>query len=98
MTALQNSSQKELVRLVDQIERLENEKRDLAADVADKYKEAKGKGFDAKILRKLIAARRKSKEEREQEEAIMAVYLHALEGTPLGEYANRIEVRLPANA
>lgn len=92
MTALQVSAQKDLQRIVEQIERLESEKRDLAADVADKYKEAKGKGFDTKVMRKIIAARRKSQEEREQEEAIYDTYAVALglAGTPLGDYAQQV--------
>ena len=91
MQALQTESQKELQRLVSQIETIEEEKRGLAADVADKYKEAKSKGFDVKALRKVIAARRKSAEERQAEQDLIDSYSHALDGTPMGAYLDARE-------
>lgn len=78
MTTLQDSAQKQLRQLVEQIERLEEEKRAMAADIRDKYLEAKGVGFDAKILRAVVALRRKSKTERQETDSVLAVYLHAL--------------------
>ena len=84
MTALQDSQQKDLQRLVDQIERLEEEKRALAADIADKYKEATNKGFVAKQLRKIIADRRKDPSDRAEEEAIYDAYAVSLGMLPLG--------------
>lgn len=91
MTALQVSAKKELKRLVDQIERLDEERKGIVGDMKDKFTEAKGLGFDAKVLRKVLALRKKSAAEREEEEAILDTYLHALgmAGTPLGEYADR---------
>lgn len=91
MTTLQVSAQKHLRQLIEQIERLEEEKKALAGDIRDKFLEAKGVGFDVKILRKVIAARKKSQTERQEEESITAVYLHALgmlpefEATPARE-------------
>jgi uncharacterized protein (UPF0335 family) len=78
MTTLQVSAQKQLRQLVEQIERLEEEKKALAADVRDKYAEAKGLGFDVKALRKIVSLRKKSATDRQEEEAILAVYMHAL--------------------
>lgn len=75
---MQVSAQQQLRQMIEQIERLGEEKRGLQADIRDKYLEAKGVGFDVKALRKLIAARRKSRAEREEEESILAVYMHAL--------------------
>src|SRR5258708_6909740 len=91
MTALQVSAQKQLRQLVEQIERLEEEKKALAADISDKYLEAKSKGFDPKVLRKLVTLRKKSQTDRAEEEAILAVYMGALGmiDTPLGDYAER---------
>lgn len=91
MTALQSSAQKELQRLVDQIERLDEERKALSGDIKDKFSEAKHKGFDVKVLRKILALRKKSAADREEEQAILDVYLHALgmAGTPLGDYADR---------
>lgn len=78
MTTLQDSAQKQLRQLIEQIERLEEEKKALAADVRDKYLEAKSLGFDVKIMRKVVSLRKKSKTERQEEESVLAVYLHAL--------------------
>ena len=88
--ALQKSSQETLQRLVDQIERLESEIKDLTDDRADKYKECRSAGFDVKIVRKIIRLRKQDKTEREEEEAVMSVYLSALgmlSDTPLGQWA-----------
>ena len=78
MTTLQVSAQKQLRQLVEQIERLEEEKKALADDVKDKFLEAKALGFDTKVLRKIISLRKKDVNERQEEEAILEVYLHAL--------------------
>jgi uncharacterized protein (UPF0335 family) len=78
MTSLQVSAQKQLRQLVEQIERLEEEKKALAGDIRDKYLEAKGVGFDVKVLRKIVSMRKKSQTDRQEEEAILAVYMHAL--------------------
>jgi uncharacterized protein (UPF0335 family) len=78
MTALQASAQKQLRQLIEQIERLEEEKKAMAGDIRDKYAEAKSMGFDVKALRKIIALRKKSQTDRQEEEAILEVYMHAL--------------------
>ena len=78
MTTLQVSAQKQLRQLVEQIERLEEEKKALAGDIRDKYLEAKAVGFDPKALRKIVSLRKKSQTDRQEEEAILAVYMHAL--------------------
>jgi len=78
MTTLQESAQKQLLQLIEQIERLEEEKKALAGDIRDKYLEAKGVGFDPKALRKIVSLRKKSATDRQEEEAILAVYMHAL--------------------
>ena len=78
MTTLQASAQNQLRQLVEQIERLEEEKKALAGDIRDKYLEAKGMGFDVKALRQIVRMRKKSATERNEEEAILEVYMHAL--------------------
>jgi uncharacterized protein (UPF0335 family) len=78
MTTLQVSAQKQLRQLIEQIERLEEEKKALAGDIRDKFAEAKAMGFDVKAMRKIISLRKKSQTERQEEESILAVYLHAL--------------------
>lgn len=78
MTTLQASAQNQLRQLVEQIERLEEEKKALASDIRDKYLEAKGVGFDVKALREIVRLRKKSQSEREEEDGILEVYMHAL--------------------
>jgi uncharacterized protein (UPF0335 family) len=78
MTTLRASAQKQLRQLIEQIERLEEEKKALAGDIRDKYLEAKGVGFDVKALRRIVSLRKKSQTDRQEEEAILAVYMHAL--------------------
>ena len=78
MTTLQTSAQKQLRQLIEQVERLEEEKKALAGDIRDKFAEAKGLGFDVKVMRKVISLRKKTRIEREEEDSVLAVYLHAL--------------------
>jgi uncharacterized protein (UPF0335 family) len=75
---LQASSQQQLRQFVEQLERLEEEKKALSDDIRDKFAEAKAVGFDVKIIRQVLKLRKKSKSERQETEAIMDTYLHAL--------------------
>jgi uncharacterized protein (UPF0335 family) len=68
----------QLKAFIERIERLEEEKKALAGDIRDKYLEAKAVGFDPKALRKIVSLRKKSQTDRQEEEAILAVYMHAL--------------------
>jgi uncharacterized protein (UPF0335 family) len=78
MTTLQVSAQNQLRQIIEQIERLEEEKKATAGDIRDKYAEAKAVGFDPKILRKIVSLRKKSHTERQEEDAVLETYLHAL--------------------
>lgn len=78
MTTLQASTQNQLRQFIEQIERLEEEKKALAGDIRDKFAEAKALGFDVKAMKKIIQMRKKSQTERQEEESILEVYLHAL--------------------
>ena len=78
MTTLQASAQKQLRQLIESIERLEEEKKALSGDIRDKYLEAKGLGFDVKVLRQIVRLRKKSQAERQEEEGLLEVYMHAL--------------------
>lgn len=64
---------------VDRIERLEEEKQALAADIREVYSEAKGAGFDVKVMRQLIRLRKLDKDDRIQMEEILSVYERALD-------------------
>ena len=68
----------QLRAIVERIERLEEEKKTIAADIKEVYAEAKGNGYDIKILRKVISLRKKEVAERMEEEALLDVYLAAL--------------------
>lgn len=78
MTSLQVSAQNQLRQLIEQIERLEEEKKALAADIRDKFLESKAMGFDPKIMKQVLRLRKKPKDDRDEEEAILTTYLHAL--------------------
>ncbi|CCG09008.1 Putative uncharacterized protein [Pararhodospirillum photometricum DSM 122] len=60
------------------IERLEEEKANIANDIGEVYSEAKSSGFDVKILRKLIAMRKKSKQALAEEDEFLSVYRAAV--------------------
>jgi len=68
----------QLRTIVERIERLEEEKQSLADDIKDVFAEAKSNGFDVKALRTLIRLRKQDANEREEQEALLDVYLHAL--------------------
>lgn len=71
-------AQGQLRSIVERIERLEEEKTAIAADIKEVYAEAKGNGFDTKVLRKIVRMRKIDRAEREEEEAILEVYMAAL--------------------
>lgn len=68
----------QLVAFVERIERLEEEKKGIADDIKEVYAEAKGNGFDVKVLRKVISVRKQDASERAEQEAILDLYLSAL--------------------
>ena len=68
----------QLKSLVERVERLEEEKAALAADIREVYAEAKGGGFDAKIMRQVIRLRKVDKADRMEHEAVLDLYLSAL--------------------
>ena len=65
---------------IERIERLEEEKQVLAADIREVYSEAKGSGFDIKVMRQLIRLRKMDSDDRSEMEAVLDVYERALEG------------------
>ena len=80
----------QLQSIVERIEKLEAEKRAIANDIKDVYSEAKGTGFDPKILRKIVTLRKQDADKRREEQALIATYMSALgmlADTPLGQAA-----------
>lgn len=68
----------QLRSIIERIERLEEEKKGLQDDIRDIYLEAKGNGFDPRILRQVVRLRKKAKEERQEEEELLELYKAAL--------------------
>lgn len=64
--------------IVERVERLEEERKALAADIKDIFHEAKGAGFDVAVLRQIIAMRRKEPAEVEEQETLLDLYRRAL--------------------
>lgn len=75
---LANKVGAELRQFVERVERLEAEKSDIAAQVKEVMAEAKGRGFDTKAIRKLIALRKRDANDVAEEEAILDLYKAAL--------------------
>ena len=68
----------QLKAFIERIERLEEEKAALAGDIKEIFLEAKGNGFDTKAIRKILSLRKKDFAERQEEEAILELYMQAL--------------------
>ena len=63
---------------IERIERLEEEKRTLAEDIKEVFAEAKGSGFDTKIMRQIIKIRRMDKDDLDEQETLLDIYKRAL--------------------
>lgn len=68
----------ELRQFIERIERLETERKDLAEQQKEVMAEAKGRGYDTKVLRKIIALRKRDKDDIAEEEAVLEMYKEAL--------------------
>lgn len=64
--------------IIERVERLEEEKTAIAGDIKEIYSEAKSNGYDVKILRQIVRIRKQDTVERQEQEAILDLYLHAL--------------------
>ena len=67
-----------LKSFIERIERLEEERRTLGADLKEVYAEAKGTGFDTKIMRQIVRLRRMDKDDLDEQETLLDVYKRAL--------------------
>ena len=77
----------QLRAFVERIERLEEEKKSISDDIKDVYAEAKGNGYDAKVMRQVVRMRKQDKNERDEMDALLDLYLHALGMAPGKEQA-----------
>jgi uncharacterized protein (UPF0335 family) len=80
-----------LKSFIERIERLEEEKQALAGDIKEVYAEAKGTGFDTRIMRQIIRIRKRDQDELGEEETLLDLYKRALgmlpDGAPQAEAA-----------
>jgi len=76
--SLTQSAKEKLKQMVARIEKLEEEKKSIADDIKESYAEAKALGFDTKVLRKVIRLRKQDRQEREEQDMLQDLYLHAL--------------------
>ncbi len=63
---------------IERVERLEEEKKALASDIKDVYAEAKGEGYETKVLRQVVRLRKMDRADRQEQEALLELYLSAL--------------------
>lgn len=68
----------ELRQFIERVERLEAEKKDIAEQVKEVFAEAKGRGYDTKVMRKVIALRKREPDDIAEEEAVLDMYKEAL--------------------
>ncbi len=84
-------SGEQLRQIVARIEKLEEEKKEISEFISDAYKEAKGSGFDVKVLRKIITLRKRDAAQIAEEEEIIDLYKHALGMINLSEESEESE-------
>ena len=77
----------QLRALIERIERLEEEKQTIATDIREVYAEAKANGFDPKIMRQVVRLRKQEVSERQEQEAILDLYMQALGMVPIADAA-----------
>lgn len=75
---LNGNAQLQLRSVVERIERLDLEKSEIAEQIKEVFAEAKGNGFDVKSIRKVVKLRKQDRAKRQEEEAILDLYLLAL--------------------
>ena len=75
---LNQAAQGQLNSIIERIERLEQEKTEISEQIKEVFAEAKGNGFDVKVLRKVVRIRKQDRAKRLEEEAILDLYLSAI--------------------
>ena len=75
----------QLRSFVERIERLEEQKKAISDDIKDVFGEAKATGFDTKVMRQVLKLRKQDSAERQEQEALLDLYMHALGMAPSGD-------------
>lgn len=73
-----NVTAEELRQFIERVEQLDIEKKDIGEQIKEVFAEAKGRGYDTKVMRKIVSLRKKSREARQEEEAVLEMYMAAL--------------------
>src|SRR5215470_4169287 len=87
MSELAGVAGEQLRRIVERIEQVEEEIRELNEARKEIYLEAKDNGFDVKVLREVIRLRKQDQKEREEHDTLLDIYLQAIKGTGVGAKA-----------
>ena len=77
MTDTAGLNSERLKSIIERIERLEEEKNGIASDIKDVYSEAKGAGYDAKIIREIVRIRKMEQAKRMEQDELVRTYMHA---------------------
>ena len=80
LNTINTTAQGKLKSLIERIERLEEDKAAVVNDLKEVYAEAKGEGFDVKIVRKVVRLRKQDSAKRQEEEALIDLYISAIGG------------------
>jgi uncharacterized protein (UPF0335 family) len=78
MAVSDSVAQDQLRAIIERIERMEEEKQAISDDIKEIYAEAKGNGFDVKVLRQIVRIRKQDHAERMEQEALLDLYMAAL--------------------
>lgn len=78
MTEIGDNSNAQLRSLIERVEKLEEEKKAVGEDIKDVYAEAKGVGYDPKIMKRVIALRRQDPSKRREEQDVLETYMRAV--------------------
>ncbi len=82
MTDVGGITAEQLRSYIERVERLEEEKAEIAANVREVFAEAKANGFDTKVMRQVIKLRKMEPQDREEQESLLDLYLRALGMAP----------------
>ena len=92
MTTFGGVSGAHLKQFIERVERLEEDKANLANDIREVFAEAKSNGFDTKIMRQVLKIRKMDHDERSEQEEILTLYLHALGMVPRDDIAEETKI------
>jgi uncharacterized protein (UPF0335 family) len=76
---MDTTTREKLRRYIERVENVDQERKALTTDIADILKQAKGDGFDVKVMRRVLKLRKLSAAERQEADAILDTYMHAVE-------------------